>query len=360
MNVVETRTPAGERTRSDPRSEAREAADTAGSTAVEVSVAVPITERPEALVPLYREYAASLREAGESFEFLFLAPPWGRALTEPLEALVEGGEPIRILEVGQGASEAALIKIAGERCRGRVLVTLPAYYRVEADALPRLVERVRAGTDMAVARRHPRRDPWINRIQTRLFHGFLGRFSGRGHDLHDIACGVRAMRPELLAELPLYGDVSRFLPLLALQEGFRVEEVAIAQHARDSRTRVYGPGVYLRRLIDLLGVLFVMRFVYKPLRFFGLLGSGFSLAGGIILLVLTVQWFQGQAMADRPMLLLGVLFLTFGVQAIALGLVGEMIVHLHAPEQRGYRLREAAGDEITRDERMSETREVGR
>lgn len=331
--------------------------------AVEVSVIVPVTERPEELGSLYREYSAPLRAAGRSFEFLFVLGTWGRSLTEPLEQLIAEGEPIHILEVGGSVGEASLLRGAGAVARGDVLVTLPAYYRVEAASLPDLVDRVRSGADLVVARRWPRRDPWVNRLQTRLFHRALGWLSGSSETFRDVGSGVRAMRAELLEDVPLYGDFTRFLPVLAAQQGFQVEEVAAPQHARDAGARVYGPGVYLRRILDVLGVLFLVRFTYKPLRFFGLIGSGFSLAGAAILAVLFVQRLGGEALADRPMLLLGVLLVSFGVQAIALGLVGEMIVHLHAPEHRSYRLRrdEADGeDEVGEGERYAREKEARR
>jgi hypothetical protein len=146
------------------------------------------------------------------------------------------------------------------------------------------------------------------------------------------------MRREVLREIPLYGDFFRFLPVLALREGFHVEEFPARQHPKDVRTRLYSPGTYLRRLIDLLGLFFLLRFTEKPLRFFGLAGSLSSITGGIILFVLVLERMQGQPLADRPLLLLGVLLVVLGAQAIALGLVGEIIVHLHAPEHRSYRL----------------------
>ena len=102
--------------------------------------------------------------------------------------------------------------------------------------------------------------------------------------------------------------------------------------------RLYSPGIYLRRLLDVLGLFFLLRFTEKPLRFFGLLGSALSVAGGAILLVVLVQRLGGQSLADRPLLLLGVLLAVLGVQAIALGLIGEIIVHLHATRRPSYRV----------------------
>ncbi len=301
-----------------------------------LSVIVPVSERPEPLVELYREYSAPLRDMGRSYEFLFVAQPWFKELTRPLGELADSGEPVRVLEVGQQVNEATLIKVGAASARGAMILTLPAYRRIEADALPGLVERLERGADLVIARRWPRRDSWINRLQNRAFHALVGRL-GAGR-IHDVACGVRVMRRELLSEIPLYGDFYRFLPLLAVRDGYTVEEVPAPQHRLDARTRVYAPGIYLRRLLDVFGLFFLLRFREKPLRFFGLVGGSMTFAGVVVLGVIFVQRLLGKGLADRPLLLLGVLLLVLGFQAIALGLVGEIIVHLHAPTVRSYRL----------------------
>ena len=311
---------------------------TVSRVAPEVSVIVPVAERPDSLTELYEEYASELTRAGIEHEFLFVLQPWGRDLAAPLAELSQRGAPIRILESGQVAGEAALLKMAATSARGRVVVTLPAYRRVAAEAIPELLTRVNDGADLAVARRWPRRDSWINRAQGRLFHRLLGGLAqGR---LHDIACGVSAMPLEVLHQLPLYGDFHRFLPLLALREGHRVEEVNARQHPADVPARLHGPGIYLRRLVDVLGLFFLIRFTEKPLRFFGLVGSLLALVGGAISMALVFQRLQGAPLTDRPLLILGVMLVVLGVQSIALGLIGEMIVHLNAPRRRPYRLRE--------------------
>lgn len=310
-----------------------------------VSVVVPVSERPAPLDELYAEFSAPFRERGRKFEFVFVLEPWAEEAGAALEPLVEAGEPVRILHSHQTLGEAGQLKLAGAECRGDVVLTLPAYRRVQAGSLPELVRRVEAGTDLVVAWRSPRKDSWINRLQNRAFHFLVGMTATRR--FHDIACGVRAMRRALLSEIPLYGDFSRFLPLLAVQEGYAVEEVPCPQHRGDQQPRLYGPGTYLRRLIDLFGIFFLLRFTYKPLRFFGLVGSGLSLAGGVILLVLFFQRIGGQGIANRPMLLLGVLLFSLGVQVVALGLVGELIVHLHAPARLRYRIRSERKEERT-------------
>jgi hypothetical protein len=116
--------------------------------------------------------------------------------------------------------------------------------------------------------------------------------------------------------------------------------VSVAQHPSDARTRVYRPGVYFRRLLDIAAFFFLAKFTEKPLRFFGLVGSVFLGAGGVLSLVLLVERVEGQGIANRPALLLAVLLVALGVQLIGLGLVGEIIVHLRAPHRRAYRVRE--------------------
>jgi len=305
--------------------------------AVGISVVIPISERPEGLAELHREYAAALRQLDQPFEFIYATEPWRREYALQVASQAREDEPVLIVEAAQTVGEASLLKLAVERSAGRIIVTSPAYFRIVPASLINLIRRVEDGADLVVARRWPRRDSWINRIQTRLFHNVLGRIAGGR--LNDVACGVRAMRRQVLEELPLYGDFFRFLPVLAIREGYRVEEVSCPQDERDSRTRVYRPGVYLRRLIDLLNLFFLLRFTFKPLRFFGLMGSGLGLTGALLLAVLFAQRItMNSSIASRPMLLLGVLLLTLGLQMFALGLVGEIIVHLQAPNRRNYRI----------------------
>ena len=303
-----------------------------------VSVIVPVTERPRPLEWLYQEYAPAIERLGVPFEFVFVVEPWAQELTKGLAGLIDAHEPIRVFEVGQNVGESAMLEAVCGYARGQILVTLPAYPRILPEGVIALIRAVEEGLDLASARRRTGERPTIGRLQGLAFHGLLKL--GLGGGFRDVASGVRAMRREVLETVPVYGDLFRFLPILAEREGFRVQEVEVSPHAEDRRSRIYSPGVYLRRLIDLLGLFFLVRFTRKPLRFFGLFGGIVSAIGAAILLLLVVQRIGGRGMADRPLLLLGVLTFVLGVQAIAIGLVGEIIVHLSPKEGRkAYRVR---------------------
>jgi glycosyltransferase involved in cell wall biosynthesis len=302
-----------------------------------VSVVVPVVERADDLMAVYRAFAKELEGRSEEFEFLFVfdgrfAPP-----SELIE-LSRKKEGVRILRFAREFGETAALRIGIEKSRGDLVLTLPAYFQVQPEGVGLLLDAMAGGADMAVANRSPRLDNWLNRMQSRAFHRIIGGVTDQ--QFHDMACGMRAMRRAVAEALPLYGDLHRFIPALALREGYRVDEVPVAQHPDDARTRVYRPGVYFRRLLDIAAFFFLAKFTERPLRFFGLVGSVFLASGAVLSLVLLIQRFEGQGIANRPALLLAVLLVALGVQLLGLGLVGEIIVHLRAPYRRAYRVRE--------------------
>ena len=312
----------------------------AGADARFVSVVVPVVERADDLLELYRSFSAALDAEGEEYEFVFVFDG-GFAPPAELLALSQENEGLRLLRFARRFGETAALRLGIERSRGDVILTLPAYFQVTPEGVTALLSALDEETDLVVANRSPRIDSWLNRVQSVAFNRMIGGVTDRR--FHDIACGVRVLRRTVAEGLPLYGDLHRFIPALALREGYRVTEVAVPQHPGNARTRLYGPGVYARRLLDIAAFFFLAKFTEKPLRFFGLVGSGFFAAGAITSLVLLVERLSGQGIANRPLLLLAVLFLALGVQLMGLGLVGEIIVHLRAPHRRAYRVRERTG-----------------
>jgi glycosyltransferase involved in cell wall biosynthesis len=301
-----------------------------------LSVVVPVVERADDLQALHRAFADELDAHGIAHEFLFVVDG-GFAQPPELAALGEL-DNVRVLRFARTFGETAALRLGIERSGGDVILTLPAYFQVKPEGIRPLLASLAGGSDMAVASRSPRLDSWLNRVQSAVFHQMISGVTDRR--FHDIACGVRLMRRSVAEALPLYGDLHRFIPALAVREGYLVEEVPVAQHPQDARTRLYGPGVYLRRLLDVATFFFLAKFTEKPLRFFGLVGSVFFLAGAVTGIVLLVDRLSGTGIANRPLLLLAVLLVALGVQFMGLGLVGEIIVHLRAPHRRAYRVRE--------------------
>jgi hypothetical protein len=223
--------------------------------------------------------------------------------------------------------------------RGANIVTVPAYFQVQPSAIQRMLkELIEQEQDLVIARRYPRIDSLFNRFQSRVFHVLIRLLIGT--DYQDISCGLRVMRRKVAQEIRLYGDLHRFLPLLAHQRGFKIAEVPVQQSPHDTKRRVYSPGVYLRRLLDIVTLFFLYKFTKKPLRFFGLLGSGVFFAGAILTGYLGVERLLGVPLASRPLLILGVLWMVFGVQLFSIGLLGEIIIFTHAHDVLEYHTEE--------------------
>jgi hypothetical protein len=341
------------RTAGDQPSAARPAA----TALPDVSVVVPVVERHGDLRRLHAEFAAELARLGKRHEFLFVVSETQRGALPALEALQRESAPgsVAIILVGGRFGEAAALSVGLARARGEVLMTLAAYLQVEPAGLAAAFAELDAGADVVAGWRWPRRDPAFNRLQSRLFHGFVNALNGT--DFHDTSCGFKLLRRKVARALNVYGDQHRFIPVLAQHEGFKVREVRMAQRAEDTHARFFGPRVVLGRVLDILAVFFLTRFTRMPLRFFGLLGAGLFAAGFLLsAIVLAQRTFAATPMADRPLLLLGVLLMVLGVQTFSLGLVSEILIFTHARNLRVYRLAAPARRSKPRGEGRGERR----
>jgi glycosyltransferase involved in cell wall biosynthesis len=306
---------------------------------VDVSVVVAVADRCGDLAEVYRAHAAVLERLGRAFEFLFVLEPWFEREAKALSELAVQGAPLRVIRMPRPFGESTALVVGFKAARGDVILTLPPWPQTEPEAAAAVLARLDAGGDLVVGRRWPRTDSWVNRAQSRVFHALTRRTSGV--DLRDLSCGVRAMRKAVTREVRPYGDLHRFLPLLAAQRGFEVAEVDVPQHPSDRRARIRRPGVYLRRLLDIFTLVFLLKFIRKPLRFFGLVGAGLFGAGVLVCLALVLEKFlAGAPLADRPMLILGVLLMVLGVQVGSIGLLGEIIIFTHSRRMRDFTIRE--------------------
>jgi glycosyltransferase involved in cell wall biosynthesis len=302
----------------------------------DISVVTVISGDSE-IEAIMEAYARQLRAAGKTFEFVFVLDgpqPEAGAILERRRQL---GEPVRWISFRQSFGETLAISAGVEQARGRILLTSPSYLQIDPFEIHGMLREIDAGADLVCAWRHPRRDPYLNRIQSSLFNIVLRWLVKM--PFHDLNCHFRAMRREVMREISIYGDQFRFLPLMAARQGYRVAEIRVRHLKERGRKGFFGFGVYLRRFLDVLAVLFLTKFALKPLRFFGLIGSVFALFGVAILADVTYEKFAiAKEVADRPLFILGVVLLVLGAQVIGFGLVGEIIIFTQAKNIREYRI----------------------
>jgi dolichol-phosphate mannosyltransferase len=285
------------------------------------------------LVAIHNEFHAEVVRTGRSAEFLYVLNGSQPRVEEQLRRLSEPTFPIRVIRMPRGYDEAAGLQYAFEQARGQYVITVPDRFQIDPSLLPALIGELDGGADVVLTRREPRTDALFNRIQSALFHLLIrGAYDQK---FRDLSCGMRGLTSEAARKLDLYGDLHRFIPILAARKGFRIRELPGRQRREDHNARLFSPGVYARRLLDVLHLFFLTRFTSKPLRFFGMIGLVIGSIGAVICAVLGFNRVFGDAsIADRPLLLLGVLMLLLGVQIISTGLIGEIIIFFSADRDR--------------------------
>ena len=306
---------------------------------IRLSAIVPVTEgRYDNVAEVFEEYRDALAATGSGFEMIYVLDGELPVVREALRRLKDAGAPLTIVQMAKPYGEALAIMVGFEHASGEVILTLPAFRQVEPRALGGLIAAL-GDTDLVVARRWPRTDPAYNRVQARVFNWLLGWVSNV--EVRDAGCNVRVLKRRVLEEVHLYGNQHRFVALLAHQRGFKVKEVDTPQAQADTFRRVYSPGTYLGYLLDFLTVFFLVKFTKRPLRFFGILGSGvFALGSLITLYLIAERLLGGVALANRPALILSSLLIILGIQVLAIGLIGEIIIFTHAREIKEYTIAE--------------------
>lgn len=307
---------------------------------VDLTVLIPVSERGDAVDTVFEGHVEHLDALDVSYEVVFVVDGPNDEILDKLRGVRSRFPNVQVITLNRWFGEATALAVGFEHSHGRTILTLPSYLQVNPEDIGRMYrEFLDADSDLAIAWRHPRVDSRINRLQSWAFRTLTRAVTDTR--FHDISCGVRFMRREVAEEIPLYGDLHRFYPLLAYQRGFRIIEVKVRQSRSDVQRRVYRPGLYIRRMLDLLTLFFLLKFTKKPLRFFGLIGSGVFALGSAITLYLGVYRLLGMGpIAGRPLLILGVLFIVLGLQLFSLGLLGEIIIYTHARHMRDYSFRD--------------------
>ena len=299
-----------------------------------LSVVVPVRNEERSVAFLYDELVAALEPLGIPWEAVFVDDGSTDGSFAALTRLHAGAENVRVVRLRRNFGKAAALMAGFDQSQGDMIVTIDGDLQDDPAEIPRLLAKLDEGFDLVSGWKRERRDPLTRRLLSRGFNAVTSRFSGVR--LHDMNCGLKAYRAEVVRGLRIYGELHRFVPVLAHYRGYRVAELPVNHRPRGHGRSRYGPERYLRGFLDLLTVSFIGRYRYRPLHLFGGLGLLLGMAGLAILVYLTVLKIGGHAIGGRPLLTLGVLLVVVGLQFFSLGLISEMITSHHeerAPER---------------------------
>jgi glycosyltransferase involved in cell wall biosynthesis len=299
-----------------------------------LSVVVPIRNEERSVALLYDELAAALDPLGEAWEAVFVDDGSTDGSFAALTRLHAGAPNVRVVRLRRNFGKAAALMAGFDQSQGDTIVTIDGDLQDDASEIPRLLAKLDEGFDLVTGWKTRRRDPLTRRVLSRIFNAVTSRFSGVR--LHDMNCGLKAYRAEVVHGLRIYGELHRFVPVLAHYRGYRIAELPVNHRPREHGRSRYGPERYLRGFLDLLTVSFIGRYRHRPLHLFGGLGLALGAIGLGILVYLTILKVGGHAIGGRPLLTLGVLLVVVGLQFFSLGLISEMITSHHeerAPER---------------------------
>ncbi|HUZ01237.1 MAG TPA: glycosyltransferase family 2 protein [Thermomicrobiaceae bacterium] len=288
-----------------------------------LSVVIPLLNESESLPTLYRELTGELGALGLPYEIIFVDDGSTDGSAGVLRALHAADDHLQVIQFRRNFGKSSALQAGFSATRGDAVVTLDADLQDVPAEIPRLLAELDHGADLVSGWKVPRQDPTSKRLASSVFNAVVRLFTGV--HLHDFNCGLKVYRAEVLDELRLYGELHRYVPVLAHFRGFQVVEVPVSHRPRRYGRSKFGPGRFARGFFDLLTVLFLTQYTRRPLHFFGWFGLSTLAAGFTINAYLAILWFMGRPIGQRPLLTLGVLLMIVGAQFVSFGLLGEMI-----------------------------------
>ncbi len=263
---------------------------------------------------------------------LAVAP--SRSIQEFEENQTHATSQVIVIQFRRNMGKATALAAGFARAIGKIVITIDADLQDDPNEIPNLLAKIDEGYDVVSGWKTNRQDSWSKVLLSRIFNWVVCLCTHL--DLHDINCGFKAYRRRVIRELLVYGDRHRFLPILAHQHGFRVTEVPVKHQRRQYGRSKYGFERIPRGFLDLLSILFLNRYLKRPLHFFGVLGFLCLISGTVINIYLTVLWFVQDGIGFRPLLMLGILLMILGLQFLSIGFLGEMLTNAFERLDRRY------------------------
>ena len=299
---------------------------------MDLSVVIPLLNESESLPVLHAELQAALHPTRLAYELVFVDDGSTDGSLEVLRRL-HAADPahVRVLSFRRNHGKSAAMAAGFAAVRGTWVATLDADLQDDPAEIPKLLAELEAGADLVCGWKRARRDPWTKRLPSKLFNAVTARASGV--QLHDFNTGLKVYRAEVVRDLHVYGELHRFVPVLAAWQGFEVRELPVNHRERRFGSSKFGPSRFVNGFLDLVTVMFITRGGRSPLHFFGTLALVFLFIGVAVCGYFVVLWLQGHGMRVRPLMLLGIGFVIVAIQIGSMGLLAEMLSAQHAERQ---------------------------
>ncbi len=307
-----------------------------------ISVVIPIYNEAPNVEELVERIRKVLLDYGKSFEIILVDDGSSDGTREILRKLAKEIKELKVILFRRNFGQSAAMTAGFDYAKGEIIVSMDGDLQNDPTDIPKLVNKIEEGYDLVSGWRKDRKDPFLSRkFPSILANKLIGATTGVR--LHDYGCSLKAYKKDVAKQLLLYGELHRFIPVLATLYGARITEVVVKHHPRKRGKSKYGIGRTYRVLLDLFLMLFFLKFSTRPLQFFGLWGGGLFLIGFLIELYLSfLKIVEGQNIGGRPLLLLGALLIISGIMLAGIGLIAELVIRTYyeSSGKRIYHIRE--------------------
>jgi glycosyltransferase involved in cell wall biosynthesis len=296
----------------------------AAAAAPYLSIVIPLLDEEESIGELYAQILAATDPLRKPIEMIFVDDGSTDGSFSVLEELHKKDPRVKVIRFRRNFGKSAALSVGFREANGEFIITMDADLQDDPAEIPSLLEMLGQGYDLVSGWKQKRHDPLSKTIPSRLANSVTAMMTGI--PIHDMNCGLKAYRKEVIKGIIVYGELHRYIPALAHWAGFRVGEKVVNHHPRKYGHTKFGIGRFSRGFLDLLTVLFTTRYIRRPLHLFGVWGIISAFIGVAIDGYLSLEWFLGRtSLSNRPLFMLGFLFIIIGVQFVSFGLLGEMI-----------------------------------
>lgn len=293
----------------------------------DLSLVIPVLNEEGSLVVLTDKIMSVLLSKNIKGEILYINDGSTDQTRDILNDLSEKHDNVKVVHFRNNKGKAAALQEGFTKAKGRYVITMDGDLQDDPEEIPNLIAKLEEGWDMVSGWKKVRHDPLDKTLPSKLFNKTTSKLTGI--PIHDFNCGLKAYRQDVVKSIILYGELHRYIPVLAKMEGFRVTELPVTHHPRTTGKSKYGAGRMFKGFFDLITVLFLTRFTVRPMHFFGMLGLLSTMIGvGVEIWVLILKYVYNEPFQTHlAMLLFGILLLILGVQLFSIGLIGEMLVY---------------------------------
>ncbi len=291
-----------------------------------VSVLIPLYNEEESLKPLLVEIKEALKQISIDYEIFFIDDGSTDNSLAIIKEFAKTNPKIRFISLRKNYGKSAALQLGFKAVTGDAVITMDADLQDDPAEIPNLLGKLDEGYDLVSGWKKVRHDPFIKKHSSKFFNYMTRLMSGI--KIHDFNCGLKGYRKETVKNIDLYGELHRYIPVLAGWKGFKVTETVVRHHPRKYGVTKFGISRFFKGFIDLISVTFTLRYIRRPMHLFGFMGATAFFVGFLISAYLSYDWFfNNTPLSNRPLLALGMLLIVVGVQFFSVGLLGEFMAH---------------------------------